>query len=181
MAKWHLVRPEVVVVIKQLPWAVLSVVRGSYSSPQPTFGSSTAPPEKHPIILVGAPAGSQDSWRGMAERIYSLCRNAGLEHARVLFESVRFPLTVTDLLEPSGERFPEAAGFAENVPMGSSFGPVEEKMQTSASMGGSIKLQGDDDAEPLTLLLSVFHPFASLVKEGMLNTPFPKPRSSGFY
>ena len=150
VAKWHLIRPGVVDVIKQLPWAVLSVVRGSYGPFEPSFNFPSAPPRDHPIILVGAPAGSRASWQGMAEQIYSLCRNARLEYTRILFESVRYPLT-----EPGRAHFPKAAELAENVPMGSKFGPVEKNTQSSASMGGTIKLQGNDEEEPSVLFLSV--------------------------
>jgi hypothetical protein len=165
VAKWPSVRPEVIDVIKPLPWAVLSVVRGRYSSGQRGFYPAPTLPGDHPIVVVGAPTESQASWQDMAERIYSLCRAADLAHARVLFESIRFPLSATDPFDSSAPRFLEAAELAENIPMGSSFGPVEKDAQASASMGGTIMLQGKDE-EPSALLLSVFHSFKNLVKEG---------------
>lgn len=115
----------------------------------------------------------------MAEQIYSVCDNAGVGHCRVLFEPVRHPLTASGPLgaEPlqSGifqDDWPFSAWalrdeLAEDVPMGSSCGPVTEDAQVSASMGGSITLQGDDK-ESSTMLMSVFHPFESLLNEGKL-------------
>ncbi|KAL9095884.1 MAG: hypothetical protein Q9165_001881 [Trypethelium subeluteriae] len=173
VGQWHLLRPDVIDVVKDLPWALLSVVRVSYCLPPPkrhpetdaiildSFECPEPRPETNAIILVGAPAQSHVSWRAMAEKVYSLCRNANVEHTRVLFEPTHYPLTMTDLFEPSMQRNPDIEELAENVPMGSSFGPAKDA-QNSASMGGAIKLQGQDE-KPLVLFLSVFHPFSNLV------------------
>jgi hypothetical protein len=188
VAKWQFLRPDIIGVIRELPWAVLSVVRGSYGSPPKidpvsntlildSFEPPEPAPENNPIILVGAPAESQASWQAMAEQIYSLCSNAGLGHCRVLFEPVQYPLTATvESIESLPGRLLCDEELAEDVPIGSSFGPIKD-VQVSASMGGTIKLQGSDE-EPSALLLSVFHPFEELVNEGKLDSRFSNPHIS---
>ncbi|KAI9694163.1 MAG: hypothetical protein M1822_003434 [Bathelium mastoideum] len=197
VGQWYLIRPDVVNVIKNLPWAILSVVRVSYYPPPPRRDPENnalildnlepldSEPESNPIILVGAPAKSQVSWKSKAEQIFSICKNIGLEHVRVLFEAVRYPFAVSDPLDASRPCILEAVELAEDVPLGSSFGPMKadispsmsgtikpqesDKKLISASMGGTIELQ-ENDGELSALLLSVFHPFKDLVgQEGRSN------------
>ncbi|KAL9082484.1 MAG: hypothetical protein Q9165_008880 [Trypethelium subeluteriae] len=173
VAKWSLLRPEIIHVIKELPWAILSVVRGSYNPILETdpetnalildeFEPAEPRPESNAIILIGAPSESQASWQTLAEQVYVICSNAGLVDTRVLIESVKYPLMATNPIDPSSPEPIEAIELARNVPMGSGFGPVKEDVQISASMGGTIELQGNDK-KPSELLLSVFHPFVGLM------------------
>ncbi|KAF2761490.1 hypothetical protein EJ05DRAFT_173497 [Pseudovirgaria hyperparasitica] len=162
--EWYLVRTDIVDILKQLPWAVLSVVRGHHYSLEPQFSATTIL-GKNAVVLVGAPVESHASWQPMAEHIYSLCAHAGLGHVRIMFEPVPYPLTALnqDLFEPPASQLPEEGQVQQTVPMGSSFGPVGER-ESTASVGGTIKLQ-DKGKEPEPFLLSVFHPFDSLVSE----------------
>lgn len=174
---WPRLRPIIIDILRPLPWAVLSVLRGNYEhfdTESPYIRSQTYLSD-HPIVIVGAPGASQGSWQAMADRVYAVCREAGVEHARVLFEDVLFPLTMVDIPVNSDPENPggvpiNAGDHKTNLPMGADFGPVGDG-QPSASIGGTIKLQGENE-EPVALLLSIFHLFAGMVNDGMYSPSY---------
>jgi hypothetical protein len=154
---WDTICPDISLIAQQLPWAILSVVRG---------GRADLAPDSCPIILVGAPAESSQSWHAKAAGIYSICIKSGLENVRVLFEAVLYPLTALVPLDDSMSVILDSVETGTNAPMGSSFGPIQ--LGVSASLGGTVKLQWKDEKKTSALQLSVFHAFSELVSPGML-------------
>jgi hypothetical protein len=136
-----------------LAWATLSIARrGRFPE---RFKTPTT-------VLVGAPANTRAVWGAIIAEIEEILLLFKLAEVQIVVIPTRHPFS-------AGEFDPDETVivFSEydcDVAMDASFAP--EAIETSASIGGTIKLR-NPDGTCINALMSVFHPFRTIASHGM--------------
>ncbi|KAK5047258.1 hypothetical protein LTR84_006780 [Exophiala bonariae] len=157
---WPDLRPQILSQLWELDWFSLSVVH---------FGRRLDPLKNPVTLVIGTPEITCHTWDPLINAIQGILNQSGLDDVEVAIIPAKHPLSAFE--DPSTSDDPPAldiitdrilptSAFQSDIEPGSSFGP--DGLITTATLGGVVRLR-DGNGNTEDMVMSVFHPFRSIV------------------